>query len=115
MKKIILISLILVSTARGELTLNQINKFADCVFKIEGGYNTKYLYGVKSIKVKTEREARQITINSIKNNYTRWIDSGKTNSFNSFFANRWCPKSSDLIGNKNWIKNINLLYPNKIK
>lgn len=113
MKKIILISLILVSTARGELTLNQINKFADCVKLIEN--SDKYPYGVKSIKVKNEQEARKITINSIKNNYVRWYRSGRTNDFRVFYSLRWCPPQSDKIGNRNWQRNIFKLFPEKIK
>jgi hypothetical protein len=84
------------------LTEKKINTFADTVYRIEGGKKAKKPYGILTIPVKDEQSARKVCINTIKNNYKRWNAAGRTNCFIDFFANRWCPSSSDYVGNKNW-------------
>lgn len=115
MKRIILIAFLFTANmVRAELNNSQINKFADCVKLIENSKN--YPYGVKSINTHAnEKLARQITINSIKNNYKRWKINNLNKSFPHYFADRWCPPQSDLIGNKNWRNNIDRMFTDKIK
>ncbi len=87
------------------LSDSYINRFADTIYRIEGGEKARKPYGVLSIPVRDKDHARQITINSIRNNWKRWHNAGKPGDFISFMANRWCPPSADPVGNKNWIKN----------
>jgi hypothetical protein len=82
-----------------------VNRFADVVYRIEGGDKARKPYGVLSVKVNSKEHARQITKNSIRNNWKRWHKAGKPDTFIVFFANRWCPPSADYQGNKNWINN----------
>jgi len=81
-------------------------RMADCVFKIEGGSKTRWPYGVKSVKVSGEAEARRVTINSINNGWKRWEAAGKPEPFTIHFARRWCPPSADPVGFRNWTNNI---------
>ncbi len=82
-----------------------IGKVADAIYKVEGGAKAKVPYGILSVKVANETEARKVCMNTIRNNYVRWQKSSEPNYFN-FLANRYCPASADPTGNTNWKKNI---------
>lgn len=84
---------------------NDFSRLADIIKKVEGDR----FYGIKSVKVRSEKEARRVCITTLSNNYVRWQQSGKTSHFLIFLANRYCPKSSDPIGHKNWVRNITIL------
>ena len=92
-----------------------VNKMADAIYKAEGGEKAKSPYGVLSIKLKgktpdaKKAEARQITINSIRNNWKRWQSTDKKQEFVDFMADRWCPPSADPVGNRNWKNNVKRL------
>ncbi len=119
MKKLLLILalLSLISPAYSQISAQNANKLADFIYLVEGGSKTKYPYGIKSIDTGGNiKFARQICLNSIKNNYIRWEKAGKPGDFIQFMGNRWCPVESDKIGNKNWIKNMNwYLKQNRIE
>lgn len=95
------------------LSDSYVNSFANCIYKVEGGAKARKPYGVLSVKVSNEAEARRVAINSIRNNWKRWHNAGKPDTFIVFFANRWCPKASDPIGNKNWINNARKIMGEK--
>lgn len=96
-----------------QIDSNYKTNICNAIYILEGGAKTKFPYGIKSIPIKgntqLEREsyARAICMNTISKNYTRWQISGKTNLFEEFLCNRYCPVVSDRTGNKHWIKNIN--------
>lgn len=69
----------------------------------------KYPYGIRSIKVKNEAEARTICLNSIRNAHERWKAAGKPGSFISFLGSRYAPISSHKL-NLNWVKNVSYFY-----
>lgn len=84
-----------------------IEKLADAIWRIEGGSKTKYPYGIMSIDTGRDvKKARRICMNTIRNNYGRWIKAGKKGKYLDFLANVYCPASHDPNGNKNWKKNI---------
>ena len=86
----------------------ELARIANAIKRIEN--STKYPYGVKSIDTKgDEAYARKITINSIRNNWSRYEKSGSTNYFGDFMADRWCPAKADPQGNINWKKNFRAL------
>lgn len=90
------------------------NKIADAIYKAEGGAKTRYPYGIKSINTKGNKEyARQICLNTIRNNYIRWQKFGTNKvDFITFLGNRFCPVGAvdDPTGlNKNWVKNVESL------
>ena len=82
------------------------NRYADAIYKVEGGSATRYPYGIKSIKTSNPR---QVCINTVKNNYIRWQKSGSKNNFTFFLADKYCPASVDAKGNQNWKNNITKL------
>ena len=84
----------------------KVNQMADAIYKAEGGKKARKPYGVLSIKVSNEAEARKVCINSIRNNYKRWQKAGCPGGFVDFMADRWCPASADPAGNRNWKKNV---------
>jgi hypothetical protein len=82
------------------------NRIADAIYRVEGGAKAKAPYGILSVKVANAAEARKVCLNTIRNNHTRWIRAGKPGKFLDFLADRYCPKSVDPIGNRNWKKNV---------
>ena len=88
---------------------NYLNKVVGAIFIAEGGNNTKYPFGIKSIKT---NNPERICRNTVRNNYLRWQQAGKTNDFISFLGGRYCPigDKEDKNGlNKNWIRNVQRL------
>lgn len=94
------------SIAHARLPANEASKIADAIYRLEGGINTRYPYGIKSLKT---LNPRQVCINTIQNNHDRWLRAGSKGNYLDFLANRYCPASVDPIGNKNWIINIHKL------
>lgn len=78
------------------------------IYLAEGGSKAKVPYGILSIKVKNETEARQICLNTIRNNKRRYAQYGYKQypDFLSFLASRYCPVKAHPL-NKNWLKNVN--------
>lgn len=103
----------------GQISTNLANKIADKIYLIEGGAKTKHPYGVLSIKTSGNQDvARRICLNTIRNNYSRWQKSPKTNDFLTFLGNKYAPVGADNDKNNlnvNWIKNIHKLVPEKIE
>lgn len=85
------------------INTNYLNKIVSAIYVIEGGNNTKYPYGIKSIKT---NNPRKICENTVRNNYIRWQRAGSKGNYLDFLADRYCPPSADPIGNVNWKKNM---------
>lgn len=113
MKRIFLITsllLLLSSNISNAKSSNYFNRVVNAIYIIEGGSKTKYPYGIKAIETKGNKNyARQICYNTVRNNYYRWERSGKKEDFITFLGDRYCPKVSDEVGNKNWKQNIKLI------
>lgn len=88
------------------LSSNQVNKIVNAIYRIEGGANTKYPYGVMSVKTDNPRK---ICANTVRNTRARWIKAGAKGDFLDYLADRYCPPSVDPVGNRNWKKNIHKL------
>lgn len=80
-------------------------QLADAIFKAEGGYKAKYLYGIVSVSYKDEVEARRICLRTIANNRKRFLRQTKYNDYLEFLASRYCPVSAHPL-NRNWLKNV---------
>lgn len=78
--------------------------------RAEGGNKARKPYGVLSTPVKDKADARQIALNTVKNNYQRWNAAGKPGDYISFLASRYVPASDDPVGHKNWVKNVPAIY-----
>ena len=85
------------------------DEIADAIYKAEGGSKAKIAYGILSVKVKDAQEARQVCINTIRNNRVRFANQNKFTDYIEFLASRYCPvgADNDKSGlNKNWVKNV---------
>jgi hypothetical protein len=98
-------------------------RLADAIYKSEGGKKTSSPYGVQSVKVSGEEEARRVSINTARNNYQRWLKAdkkweGKPVTYIEFLSNRHTPPSTAPEGNRNWKYNVPTFYaqtePNKM-
>jgi len=95
--------LILAANAHAQINLE---KMADAIYKAEGGANTKYPYGIRSIACKDAGEARRVCIHSISNSIIRWEKAGKSKPFIEFMADRYCPPQPD---HDRWVRNVTKL------
>lgn len=110
MNKAILISILLSSAAyASNYSTNDFPRIVAAIYKVEGGAGAKYKYGIVSVKVKDDNEAKRICLNTVKNNYWRWKKAGGKGNFIEFLGARYAPIG---VGNdprnlnKNWIKNM---------
>lgn len=83
-------------------------RLADAI-RIAEGVKSRHPYGVLSVKVKSEAEARRVCLRSIRNSEKRWRRDGCPGDFVAYFAKRWCPvgAENDPSGlNRHWVKNV---------
>lgn len=91
-------------------------RMADAIYQAEGGANAVVPYGILSVKVSSEHEARRVCINTINNNMARWQwarQNGDDRDFISFLGDRYCPlgASNDPKGlNSHWKNNVRRAY-----
>lgn len=89
------------------------NKIVNVIYLIEGGAKTKWPYGIRSIKT---NNPRQVCLNTVRNNYQRWLKSDKKDDYITFLGNRFCPVSGDKTGlNKNWVRNLKIMLAKENK
>jgi len=81
---------------------------ANAIFKAEGRYKAKFLYGIVSVHYKDETDARRICLNTIRNHKKRHASHNCGLDFISCLGSRYCPINcdNDLGTNKFWIKNV---------
>lgn len=95
------------------------DEIADAIWKAEGcDKYCDYLFGIRSVNYKTGgsyaddyKEARRITLNTIRNNRKRYAKYGHEThaTFLEFLSSRYAPigAKNDPRGlNKNWLKNV---------
>jgi len=100
------------------------NQYVNAIFWAEGGYNAKFLYGIRSISYENAKQARHICLTTIKNNRKRFKIYGYRQypQFIQFLASRYCPTTSRNLTksekrlNGNWERNVEfyLKYPKKV-
>jgi hypothetical protein len=95
-------------------------QICNAIFKAEGGYKAKYLYGIRSVKYKDEKQARKICLNTIRNNRIRYKKYGykKYKTFLEFLASRYAPigvKNDPKNLNKYWLKNIKYFLQKEVE
>ena len=81
------------------------NQIANAIYKAEGGAKAKVPYGILSVKVKNEAEARRVCINTIHNNHIRFTKQNKYTDFIEFLGSRYAPVSAHKL-NKFWVRNV---------
>ena len=90
------------------------NQYVNAIFWAEGGYNAKYLYGIRSVKYANKEQARRICLQTIQNNQRRFKNYGfrKYSSYLQFLASRYCPtksrnlSKSEIKLNRYWQSNV---------
>lgn len=95
-----------------ELNNNDLNKIADAIYRVEGGSQIKYPYGIRSINTHGDiNKAKQICLNTIKLNFIRW-NHNKSIDFLTFLSERYCPTRGNNLTiaekkcNKYWLLNL---------
>lgn len=85
-------------------------QIADAIYKAEGGEKACVPYGILSVKVKDEAEARRVCLNTIRNTRIRYAKYGykKYNTYLEFLASRYCPVGCDNDNgtNRYWLRNV---------
>lgn len=104
MKRLILTLLCSNSIANGAPLFNRL---ADAINRAEN--SKKYPYGIKSINVASAEEARIVCINTIRNNYLKWLKTNQKKPFIEFLGDVYCPPKIHSL-NKNWVKNVKYFY-----
>jgi len=92
------------------LTAPDTDRLADAIYLAEGGRKAKVPYGILSVHVKDEAEARRVCIRTIHSAMKTW-DGRK--DFIKHLGEKYCPPSVDRIGHLNWVKNVTRLYNHK--
>lgn len=98
----------MLSQAGGVLAYTD-EQIVNAIFQAEGGYKATYLYGIRSVSYKDEAEARQICLNTIRNNRKRFANQTKYEDYLEFLASRYCPvgAKNDPNGlNQHWLRNV---------
>ena len=83
----------------------EVDRIAAAIYIIEGGAKTRYPFGVKCHQ-HTYKDAERICKTTIRNTYERWRKSKDSRVFLDYLADRYCPPSSDPVGNRRWKQNI---------
>lgn len=83
-------------------------RLVNSIYLAEGGKNTKFPYGIKSVKCDGEKDCRQVCLNTVQNNYKRWLASDQKKTYLEFLRDRYAPLSDSQLNN-NWLKNVKYL------
>lgn len=105
------LALLLISTAvRAEQLPEQtVTRIVNAIWVAEGGEKARVPYGVLSVKVRDSAHARSICARTVRNNWSRWEESGRRVSFIAFLGSRYCPPAADPSGHANWVSNVRKL------
>jgi len=69
----------------------------------EGGDKTRHPYGILSVQT---NDPRRVCLNTVCNNWERWDGTG---CYIDFLGDRYCPPTSDPVGNARWKRNVKAL------
>jgi len=95
-------------------TLSQQNALADAIYKAEGGKETRYPFGIRSVRCSGYEDCRVVCLNTIKNNIKRWeksVNQGDDRDYLTFLWHRYAPPKSHHLNN-HWLTNV-LYFLNK--
>jgi hypothetical protein len=84
------------------------NSIVDAIYHAEG-VNSKYPFGIKSVACNGYQECRRVCLNTVRNNYSRWLKAGRPGDYLSFLASRYCPISDPKDTthvNQFWLSNV---------
>ena len=83
-------------------------KIVDAIYLAEGGSKAQFLYGIRSVRYTGALEARQICLNTVRNQYKRHRAHTCGKPYMQCLADRYCPIGcdNDTGTNKYWLKNV---------
>ena len=93
-------------------TLIKEERLLEAIFKAEGGHETNFPYGIKSVRCKNGENGgcREVCKRTIRNNIKRWQDFSGEMQYLLFLARRYAPigaendRQTNLNGH--WLKNV---------
>lgn len=87
-------------------------RLADAIYLAEGGPRASVPYGILTVKVRDEKEARAVCLRTIDHawrDYSQLSAENRPQHFIPFLANRYCP-AADAPGNRHWKHNVTYFY-----
>ena len=84
-------------------------QIADAIYKAEGGKKARIPYGILSVPVRSQAEARRVCLNTIKRKHKSWQSNGRPGNFISYLGRSYAPINArnDPSGlNQHWVKNV---------
>lgn len=106
MKSALFLAALTSAAAHGRMPEAEAARYADAIYRAEGGSRAKSPYGILSVRVSGHDEARRVCIRTIQNTHDRWVRAGRPGYYVYYLADRYCPPSADPIGNANWKRNV---------
>jgi len=97
---------VLLATNLFTMTPSVVSNTANAIYLTEGGKRASSPYGILSVHVSGEAEARKVCERTIAHTYARWAAGARTKCFLDFLADSYCPPSADPKGNANWKRNM---------
>ena len=92
-----------------------VNRLVDAIYQAEGGKETSYPFGIKSVACEGYVECRQVCVNTVVNNVGRWENAksnGYSESYLTFLWKRYCPPKAHRL-NENWLGNVKWFMNNE--
>ena len=76
------------------------------IWMIEGGKNTNYPYGIKSVNCNGKEDCKNVCFNTVENNRIRYKNYGhkQYETYLEFLASRYCPITDEDC--ENWLPNL---------
>ena len=115
---LLVIALLFISLLCGKARAEEVDttKWANAIFKAEGGYNATYLYGIRSIPYDTEGQARHYCQNTVYNTLVKFRSTRCVEGESDIdcLSRRYCPQDSDTDNGtcKYWKKNVQYFLNN---
>jgi hypothetical protein len=101
MRKSFIFWMIVTSAHGTPINSQYAERLATAIYHAEGGAKSHPAYGIRSVTVRNEDEARKVCLTTIKNNWRRWKSAGAQGDYLEFLARRYCPPNSAA-----WLKNV---------
>lgn len=122
MKRLLIISFLLVSCSPGSYALDNsasgtsakidVLRLSQAIYIAEGGIHAKKPYGILSVKCEGKEQCGRICRNTIRNNLKRWSKSGGKGDFIDYLGKRYAPIGCDNDNglNRHWQNNVRSIY-----
>lgn len=115
-KKAVLVIAFMLIGAVSAFSEPNYNAIVDAIYKAEGSERAMKPFGILSVPCSGYDECRQICLNTVRNNYKRWLKSDRSLTYLEFLSKRYAPigVSNDPQGlNKNWLRNVKFFLEGK--